>query len=175
LVRSGANVNAANKVRVMSPARVRTTELHLLHLSTVGNGTHALHCLPLLWPQNGKTPIHRAVEKGHDTIVEALVRVGADVNATDKVGVVCLPCALYCDSLCIVGNARHSRFALSFSLSCVGRFDASRLGCQQWPRQDCGDAQSSGCRRERRQQGRGDQRYLGCLSVRTDLIDTTAG
>jgi ankyrin repeat protein len=35
--------------------------------------------------QYGQTPLHNAAFKGHDKVVEVLVRSGADVNAADKV------------------------------------------------------------------------------------------
>ena len=36
-------------------------------------------------PQDGLTPLHVAVEEGHNELVATLVEAGADVTAEDKV------------------------------------------------------------------------------------------
>ena len=36
--------------------------------------------------QNHWTPLHIAAQNGHSMVVETLVRLGANVNALDKVG-----------------------------------------------------------------------------------------
>jgi ankyrin repeat protein len=41
-----------------------------------------------LYLQDGRTPLCRAAQDGHDKIMEVLVKAGADVNAANKVGVI---------------------------------------------------------------------------------------
>ena len=36
-------------------------------------------------PQNKKTPLISAAEKGHSTVIDTLVKAGADINMADKV------------------------------------------------------------------------------------------
>jgi ankyrin repeat protein len=83
LVRAGADVNAADKVRhfliLVSP---RCTALRLWILC---RQRHSQSIALPLWLQYGQTPLHNAAFKGHDKVVEVLVRSGADVNAADKV------------------------------------------------------------------------------------------
>jgi ankyrin repeat protein len=51
--------------------------------------------------QDGVSPVHWATNKGSDTIVEMLVKAGANVNVADKVGVI-FPACMCVPRLCIL-------------------------------------------------------------------------
>ena len=47
-----------------------------------------VHTLLLLTLQNKWTPLHLAVQNGHISVVEILIRLKADVNAVEKVNII---------------------------------------------------------------------------------------
>jgi hypothetical protein len=88
--------------------------------------------------QDGVTPVHWATSKGSDTIVEILVKAGADVNVADKVRVIFSACVCVPRRLCILIHGTHNvLFLLAHAI--VGRCYARSLGHQQRQRNDCGD------------------------------------
>ena len=58
-----------------------------------------LHCIRMFLlhfcinVQNQQTPLHVAAQNGHTSMVESLIKCGADVNAVDKVIIIVI---LYC-------------------------------------------------------------------------------
>jgi len=84
---------------VCFPLLART--LHCDNLLVIAsNGTHTLFCHVLLCLQKGWTPLRCAIEQRSDKIVEILIKAGADVKATDKVGVN-FPCLCVRCNLCV--------------------------------------------------------------------------
>ena len=70
MIKCGADVNAVNKVSILCKKLVIT----LNHI--------AFYYYQDLW-----TPLHLAAQDGNDSIVEILIKCGADVNAVNKVSI----------------------------------------------------------------------------------------
>ena len=84
LITSGADNNAVNKVSFV---------LFVSSYHDIFNITIYLQATPLYYAfliQDHLTPLHYAVCKGHDSVVEYLVSSGADINAATVVGFVCI-------------------------------------------------------------------------------------
>ena len=43
------------------------------------------HCTISVHMQGGSTPLHLAVQNGHNQVVQTLIRLGADISAVNKV------------------------------------------------------------------------------------------
>jgi hypothetical protein len=79
----GANVNAISKTDSVICTSCMRTAVHLMSLWMT-----ALTLSVLLWLQNGCTPLHVTANNCNDTTADMLVRAGADVDASNKVGAV---------------------------------------------------------------------------------------
>jgi hypothetical protein len=131
LVNAGANVNAADKVGAIFPAYMCVPRLCILI-----QGTHTRLCYLFMRLQDGVSPVHRAIEKGSNTIVEMLVKAGANVNVADKVGVI-FPASVRFTTIVYIYSSHSPLFLVHAT---AGRCFARSLGHQQGQRHDCGDA-----------------------------------
>jgi hypothetical protein len=97
-------------------------------------------------------PLNRAAVNGHDKVVEVLVQAGADVNAAYKVQHVSHFASPRCTATVddVQGTANKQALTLCrLALVIAEWLDAPSLRCNQWPRQGCGGAGASRCRRDR--------------------------
>ena len=70
---------------------VRTIKLDILHFFLIGSSHLAYNCYAqFLFIQNGDTPLHEASANENVTIVEMLLKAGADPSAVNEV------CNKYC-------------------------------------------------------------------------------
>jgi len=104
LVRSRANINAANK-RGTVPLHIATTKAHSGVVSTL----LAARAKPDTRMSNGWTPLLYAAWKGHDSIVSALISAGAQLNLRTQDGAVALTWAAREGHVNIIRALAHAK------------------------------------------------------------------
>ena len=72
MIKCGADVNAVNEVSILCKKLVIT-----------------LNHIAFYYYQNQWTPLHIATQEGNDSLVESLIKCGADVNAVEIVSYLC--------------------------------------------------------------------------------------
>jgi hypothetical protein len=150
-VQAGADVNAVDKVGAC--ASTCTVRMMLCDRGFCGATLTLCH-----WhcgcAQDGWTPLHRAVSRDNGHIMETLVRLGADVNAVDKVPKQLGACA----SMCIRAMLCDRGFcAATLTLTdpvIAGWKYASTPGCHRWSCWNRGGAGAAGrCHLQSQEQG----------------------